>query len=155
MKKPTCETCAYWSKPTKEDAAASGPCRRYAPGHAMAAVTPLERAATYNLDYYDSSTVHSMQDDWCGEHPEFYEWIKFNKKLTFYILENNDPVLIGSKQHQYLRALYDTDVAMTLKKDRALRFDSWNEAQETLKNFPKLALPAIDHWSVITFKRTL
>jgi hypothetical protein len=62
MKKPTCETCFYWEKSGES-------CRKSPP------------IILDNGDCFEwGMQPHTTSKNWCGEHPDFEDWIKYNKE---------------------------------------------------------------------------
>jgi hypothetical protein len=70
MDRPTCETCPFWDGP---DEVGTGICRRHAP-------TPAKRSTEQDKSEQDKSErfpvwPRTVEDEWCGEHPDFPAWI--------------------------------------------------------------------------------
>jgi hypothetical protein len=65
MKRPTCETCIYWS--SYNDISEGGECRKYVPVMNFQTTGDKLNVASYFRI--------SRRDDWCGEHPDFPSYI--------------------------------------------------------------------------------
>lgn len=70
MERPTCKTCPYWFDEARADHSA-GDCRRHAPRPSPAWPNSTTDPAHWP-EVYD--------DAWCGEHPDFLEYIASLKK---------------------------------------------------------------------------
>lgn len=66
MKRPTCETCAYWH--IYEDQKILGNCKRNAP-------KPVEWPEGLDGGGYGTCWPETTDDDWCGEHPDFPDYL--------------------------------------------------------------------------------
>jgi hypothetical protein len=69
MNRPTCETCPYWESLDCN----LGYCRRRAP-------RPYSDLMSEHEERFAAEWPSSTPDDWCGEHPDFPEWIESQRK---------------------------------------------------------------------------
>jgi len=69
--RPMCKTCPYWFEGVEYiEESLEGYCQRPPP-------IVLDRPVPIGTH---SCWPNSMEDDWCGEHPDFAEWIDENRQ---------------------------------------------------------------------------
>jgi hypothetical protein len=69
MDRPTCETCPFWDGP---DEVGLGICRKHAP---TPSTTRTEPEKSFRFPVWPLT----VEDEWCGEHPDFPAWIASDK----------------------------------------------------------------------------
>ena len=81
MDRPTCKSCPFWNyqftvdgndRPIEQgnpDGFAHGDCQRFPP---QLRVDPVGAEG----DFLNSKFPSTMPSEWCGEHPEFNDWVE-------------------------------------------------------------------------------
>lgn len=73
MDRPTCATCPYWKQDVEEPEI--GECHRHAP---LSVMLPIRGEIPDIYQHSDDPTWSvTDEDDWCGDHPQFPQWIAF------------------------------------------------------------------------------
>lgn len=79
MNRPMCTTCPYWNAaPDSEHPTAS--CHRHAPSTLPLSIMKNDREGNeFTWGRFDATATlwpETEWDEWCGEHPDFPEYIK-------------------------------------------------------------------------------
>ena len=125
MKRPTCSDCPYWKEPLQR----GGECCRYAP----------QTDAEGEGEYTTSSSF-------CGDHPDFDNWAKYQHTLTnlrygenFIELEKHGKFVIVnaiSGGYHWRNGEIIKGPNFTAIKEGAKQYDSPLEAMEAAKDWP-------------------
>ena len=84
MERPTCETCPYLDRWDQPNAVAIGDCHRHAPapGDHLYTETYAPSPRRQWEDSGQASWKFVHEDDWCGEHPDFPEYLASLKRQS-------------------------------------------------------------------------
>ena len=74
MNRPTCETCPFWHRKTKD----IGECRRHAPPPIAAIWVPNHSAVSEG--FLSPHWRVTFSNQWCGEHPDIPVFFKSLKE---------------------------------------------------------------------------